>query len=127
MKTIITILLILIAIANHTDSQAQTWESLYSTYNINDPFFKQDIFQVPIYNSKGELKSHQRHWNQLNPKARRIAKQHLKTFYNVHPSKGGYIIGTTQTVGRSVARTAVYVVTMSAAAIVTGKIINQQP
>ena len=128
MKHLITILALLaMTFAGYSDVQAQTWESLYNTYSINDPFFEQDIFQVPLYDSRGELQSRTRTWKQLKGKARRLAKNHLRVFYDVRPSGGGYIVGALQTTFRSVGRTVVYIGTMAVAAIVVGTLTNQRP
>lgn len=123
MKTLITIILVIVAFG----AQAQTWESLYRSYSQNDPFFEQEVFQVPQYNNQGELTSTTRTWKQLKPRARRAAKNHIRVFYQVRPSGGGYMIGALQTTGRSIGRVAIYITTMSVAAIVVGALINQPP
>ncbi|MDG1949490.1 MAG: hypothetical protein P8J32_01550 [bacterium] len=124
MKTLFTIITVLLCTLS---TQAQTWESLYTEYSQNDPFFEQEIFQVPKYDSQGELQSRTRTWRELKPKAKRTARNHIQVFYQVKPSGGGYLLGALQTTGRSIGRVAIYIGTMTVAAIVVGTLTNQSP
>lgn len=103
-----------------TETKAQkTWEGYYVEFSRVDDFFQQDMFVFP------EPSGRQRNWAELSGKSRRMAKSHMKAFYDVQPSAGGYVWGSMQTVGRSIGRTAVYIATGAAAAIVVGYIIQQ--
>lgn len=123
MKTFITAIILLLSMT----AQSQTWESLYTEYSRNDPFFEQEAFQVPVYDHNQELVSRTRTWNELKPSARRLAKNHIRVFYQVKPSGGGYLLGAMQTTGRSIGRVAIYIGTMTLAAIVVGGLTNQSP
>lgn len=103
------------------ETHTQTWESYYLECSSKDEFFQQAQFRLP------EPVDRQKSWSELSRKSRRAAKTHIRTFYGVRPSSQGYLVEAFQTSGKSIARVAVYIVTMSAAAIVVGVLLNQRP
>jgi hypothetical protein len=116
---IIPFLFLLLGFNSQTISAQKTWEGYYIEFSQVDDFFQQDLFTMP------QPSGRQRNWAELTPKARKVAKNHIKTFYGVTPSNGGYIAGALVTSTKTIGRVIVYVALTATAAVVVGYIINQ--
>jgi len=116
---IFTLLIFCLGAPSVTHAQSTTWSQYYSEFTPKDDFLQKFSFPEP----SGRQKS----YSELKPKERRLVKNHLRVHYGVRPTRGGYLLGALQTTGQSIGRVAVYIVTMSAAAIVVGTLINQDP
>jgi len=94
-----------------------TWSQYYQEFTPKDELLQKFTFPEPS--------GRQKRYSELRPKERRMVKNHLRVYYGVVPTNKGYIVGAVQTTGQSIGRTVIYITTMSAAAIVVGRLINQ--
>lgn len=122
-KLVLVLATVLLCVSFSLETSAQmhkkSWSGYYQMLRLHDPFL-QINFAPPNHHIA-------KTWNDLTRRERKRVKNHLKNHYGIRPSTGGYLVGTVETIGGSVFRTTVYIVTLGATAVVVGAILNNPP
>lgn len=112
----IIIILAVFCFSQETQAQNTTWAGYYMEFTPQDEFLQQFKFPSPS--------GRQKRYSELRAKEKRMVKSHLRGHYGVQPTNKGYVIGSLQTTGQSLGRLTVYIVTMSAVAIIAREILR---